>query len=89
MNRAIHKLSLAIGFGIGVIVAVAGAVGGLNTVELALACALTIVCLYIVVRTIGGYYAGVITRRLAENRAQQANQRLLDPRPTSHVEPPV
>ncbi len=89
MNRAVHKLSLAIGFGIGVIVAITGAAAGLNAGELALVCAITIVGLYLVVRAIGGYYGGVITRQLAQNRSEQATRRLLDPRPASRAKPPA
>ena len=89
MDRAVHKLALAIGFGIGAIVAVAGALSGLNVGELALACGISIAALYLLVRLIGGYYASVIARRLAENRAEQATRHLLDPKPTCRSEPPA
>lgn len=78
MNRAVHTLSLAVAFTCAAIVAIMGAARGLHVGELALICGVTIAVLFILVRLIGGYYAAIITRKMAETRADRASRHLLD-----------
>jgi hypothetical protein len=79
MNKAVNKLALAVAFTCAAVASIIGATRGMNIGELASMCGIIIVVLFMLVRTIGGYYAMIITRKLAELRAERAARHLLDP----------
>ena len=79
MYRTIRNLSLAIAFGGGTLVALIGALRGLHVGELAMIIAVTITVLFVLVRALAGYYAGLILRKLAEQRSTHDARRLLGP----------